>query len=195
MTTSDWINLGLLIVSSLALLVAIGTAIWTVFANRRSGRDAADALRIARDANQHSEQANRLAQQANILAAGDSETAMMAAVNQAWDGVNAVRRELDELLQGRTRTQLSAADRRRIEGIDNGLKLAIERVCDTYETACGRYIDGKCDKDRFKKLFHDPIRQLVQNDTDAFKQVLKPGPASKYKAILKVHEEWHNLEK
>ena len=202
LTPADQLGLGALIVAILSLIVSIGTAIKNASDNRKSRARAEEANSIAnsannlaQQANQFSHQANSLAEKANTLAAGDAETAMMESIRSAWEQVDRIRGELDQILHGRSKSKLSAEETRRIAGMENGLRFAIERVCDSYEAACGRYLDGKCDKERFRKLFFDSIRQLVQNDTETFKQVLKPGPASKYGAILKVYTEWHHLEK
>ena len=40
---------------------------------------------------------------------------------------------------------------------------ALEGVLNAYDEACAKYLDGKVDKERFKKLYHDEIRQLVDN--------------------------------
>ncbi len=72
------------------------------------------------------------------------------------------------------------------------LDAAIEENLNAYEEACAKYIDGKVDRKRFKKMYKDEIRNLVQNEN--LKKYFD-GVTSTYKAILKVYREWEDLEK
>lgn len=76
--------------------------------------------------------------------------------------------------------------------VSRSLKTRIQHMLNAYETACGLYIDKKIDKKRFKRLYHEPIRNLLKNDD--LKEYFA-APDSSYKAILKVHNEWYDLEK
>lgn len=69
---------------------------------------------------------------------------------------------------------------------------ARELNLNAYDEACSKYLDRKVDKERFKKNYIVEIRQLVEdpNNQKKFDSV-----TSKYKCILKVYEEWNNLEK
>jgi len=69
---------------------------------------------------------------------------------------------------------------------------ALEGVLNAYDEACAKYLDGKVDKERFKKLYHDEIRQLV---TDKAIQEKYREPQTKFHATNKVYTEWNNLEK
>lgn len=75
--------------------------------------------------------------------------------------------------------------------IKQAFETARELNLNAYDEACAKYLDGKVDKDRFKKNYHVEIRQLVddENNRDKFDAV-----TSKYKCILKVYNEWNNLE-
>ncbi len=62
------------------------------------------------------------------------------------------------------------------------------------ELACGMYLDGgKLDEERFCRQYHDEIRKLFEFP-DPYNKRLHPVN-SPYKAIRKVNEKWHNLEK
>lgn len=69
---------------------------------------------------------------------------------------------------------------------------ALEGVLNAYDEACAKYIDGKVDKERFKKLYHDEIRQLV---TDSATQEKYREPQTKFHATNMVYTEWNNLER
>lgn len=71
------------------------------------------------------------------------------------------------------------------------VKFAIEEFINSYEEACSKYIDKKVDKKRFKKIYFDEIKNLVENED--FKKYFQFG--SKYDSIKNVYNEWFNLEK
>lgn len=70
---------------------------------------------------------------------------------------------------------------------------ALEDFINSYERACMLYIDGKIDKERFKREYSSEIRNLVENGE--YKDKYFPAHTSKFKAILKVYDKWENLEK
>ena len=71
------------------------------------------------------------------------------------------------------------------------IESALEGVLNAYDEACAKYLDEKVDKERFKKLYHDEIRQLVVDPTIKEKYV---EPQTKFHATVKVYTEWNNLE-
>ena len=71
------------------------------------------------------------------------------------------------------------------------LESALEGVLNAYDEACAKYLDGKVDKERFKKLYHDEIRQLVDDASTKEKYI---EPQTKFHATVKVYTEWNNLE-
>lgn len=72
------------------------------------------------------------------------------------------------------------------------LNMSLEMVCNAYDEACAKYLDGKVDKDRFKKTYYEEIRNLFENeDTKPFYDTIN----SKFQATIKVYKEWNNLEK
>ena len=71
------------------------------------------------------------------------------------------------------------------------IESALEGVLNAYDEACAKYLDEKVDKERFKKLYHDEIRQLVVDPTIKEKYV---EPQTKFHATVKVYTELNNLE-
>lgn len=72
------------------------------------------------------------------------------------------------------------------------LSSVFEDYLNAYDEACAKYIDNKIDKVRFKKMYVDEIKNLVECkngkekiDTDT----------TRFRAIRKVYNEWNNLEK
>ena len=76
--------------------------------------------------------------------------------------------------------------------VQQAFETARELNLNAYDEACSKYLDGKVDKDRFKKNYHVEIRQLVEdeNNREKFDAV-----TSRYKCILKVYNEWNDLER
>ena len=54
-----------------------------------------------------------------------------------------------------------------------------------------KYIDGKIDKERFKKTYIVELRNIV--GSDSLKQYID-STSSPYNAIKKVYNEWNNFE-
>jgi hypothetical protein len=67
----------------------------------------------------------------------------------------------------------------------------IERMLNTYDEVCGLYLDGKVDKDRFKKDQQVRIRDLFQNE---YTKPCVDTISTPYHAIRKVYIEWENPE-
>ena len=83
-------------------------------------------------------------------------------------------------------------DKSNNEILIRSLKSALESYLNAYEDACGKYIDNKIDKKRFKKTYFNEIKNIVenQNTCNYYNMV-----SSKYKATKKVYEEWFDIEK
>ena len=71
------------------------------------------------------------------------------------------------------------------------LDSSLEGLLNAYDEACAKYLDGKVDKERFKKLYHDEIRNLVDNEAIKEKYI---APQTKFRATVKVYNEWNDLE-
>lgn len=101
---------------------------------------------------------------------------------------------LETFVDGRTKEELNERDKRRLEPLFKRMNSCIEEYLNAYELACGKYIDKKIDRDRFKKLYIDDIRNLSRAQ-DPFKSLLHPEGISKFQAFWKVYHEWHDHEK
>lgn len=71
------------------------------------------------------------------------------------------------------------------------LNMSLEMVCNAYDEACAKYLDGKVDKKRFRNNYYTEIKKLVENkDTKPYYDTID----SKFQATIKVYKEWNNLE-
>ena len=69
---------------------------------------------------------------------------------------------------------------------------ALEDVANAYDEACAKYLDGKVDKQRFKQLYVNEIRNWVDSEAVKDKYIM---PQSRFHATVKVYDEWNNLER
>lgn len=74
---------------------------------------------------------------------------------------------------------------------DLKVNYAEEAMLNAYEEACAKYLDNKVHKARFQKSYHRQIANLVENGL--FDDKLNK-PSSQYKCILRVYNQWFNLE-
>ena len=61
-----------------------------------------------------------------------------------------------------------------------------------YEDACGKYNDGKIDKERFRLMYQTEIRRLVEEEPH---KEFYSSNQSPYDATLKVYNEWFHRER
>ena len=67
-----------------------------------------------------------------------------------------------------------------------------EEYSNAYNEACEKYLDKKVDTTRFKQSYSNEIYNIV-NDPSFSDQYIKPQ--TKFKATVKVYDEWFDLEK
>lgn len=132
------------------------------------------------------------AQKGNLLANTANDVAEMA--NQMQKAQ--IEMQMRELVStARSRYQDRVAQFVGNEDSDVHIALvsaAQEDVLNAYDEICSKYLDdGKVDKVRFKKLYHDEIRQLVTDPSNVEKY---REPQTKFHATNKVCNEWNNLE-
>lgn len=66
---------------------------------------------------------------------------------------------------------------------------AEEQYRNAYEEACGKYLDGKLDKERFEKMYLIEIQNLVTNKDQ---KEHYDATQSHYRCTLAVYNEWFN---
>ena len=66
-----------------------------------------------------------------------------------------------------------------------------EDLANVYDEACMKYLDGKIDKERFKKSYNVEIRKMVEDS--AFKD-LYDKLSTNFQATVKVYKEWNRSE-
>ena len=121
---------------------------------------------------------NRIAGAANEMLKGQVEM-------QIREMISSARRHYEEI-SFRASTD---EDKEILKAIEES---ALENVLNAYDEACAKYIDYKVDRERFKKLYFEEIKQVVEDPSisDKYKE-----PQTKYHATNKVYTEWNNREK
>lgn len=119
---------------------------------------------------------------ADKIAQGQIEISIHQLINQTKKDVMDISVIVSEKL---------SANKEEIEALKQALKTAQEQNLNAYEEACAKYLDGKVDKERFKKKknYSVEIRQLVEKYSEKY------GATTPYKATIKVYNKWNNLEK
>lgn len=143
-------------------------------------------------ANSFSKNALSKSEAQNMIAMGNLELSISERISSSRDKVGDITIILSPLLGKKNSTGLSVDEELTLEAQSKVLNAAIENNINAYEDACSKYIDQKVDVIRFKKLYNTEIRQLVESPQ--MQQFFNPL-TSKFKAILKVYNEWNNLEK
>ena len=98
-------------------------------------------------------------------------------------------------MDGRRSDELKAQDKRRLEILEKAFRSAVEDNLNAYEDACAKYVDGKIDKERFKKSYISEVQRLCAEKTSVITDLMHPDTTSKFQAIWKVYREWHIHEK
>lgn len=165
------------VISSVALIVAIISLI-------RAHRSDAVSGEVAR-------RMESLARTTAALEMANVELFMNERITNTKEKVAEISLQMTPLLSKQNR---SSEEDAQIEVFIRIFDAAVENNLNAYEETCAKYLDGKIDKERFIRTYRREIRQLVENESFKEKDYFD-GVTSPYKAILKVYDEWENLEK
>lgn len=128
----------------------------------------------------------------NMISMGNLELSVSERIANSREKVGDIAMIMSPLLAKKETSSLTPDETLTLKSQELVLKSAIENNINAYEDACSKYLDGKIDKVRFKKTYTAEIRQLVENIR--MQEYFNPV-TSKFKAILKVYQEWNDLEK
>lgn len=160
-----------IVISAVSLLVAVISIIISKKASSKSNEIAKENLNL---------------QNAMV------EMNLRQAVENANNKANDITMIIAPLIAKKKNNTLSGEEATTLKLYGNNLTAATQTMLNTYENACTKYLDGRIDKVRFKKDFHIEIQNLVKKKelSEYFNT-----RSSSYKAILKVYDEWFDLEK
>jgi len=163
---ADWIALASFVVSVIALWVSIH------FARR-------------------AEQATK---SANDVAIGQAETNLRTAITNAHQWVQQSNIQIATVRKDRNPEELTSEERTIFDVLVTNYDEAAEQLLNAYEDACGKYIDNKIDKERFKQSYKKEIRRLCEKDRGTIHMLLHPQESSSFIAIWSVYEKWSGDE-
>lgn len=168
-----------------AAIASLGAGVFAFFAHRSSTR--------SKEAAEKSQQEAMKTKQ--LLEQGGLEVSLRSMLSARRDQIGAVARDLENLRRGRGPDALSATEKEHLRGIALRFDEAHEEFLNALEQACALYRDGKCDRDRFKKMFVKEVREMVEIKGDSpFSKFVHPEGTCDFKAVWAVYHEWNNLE-
>lgn len=174
---TDYNNLTLLI-AGISALFALGSLIVAIISLVKSNRNSENSL-------------NKSEIQ-NMIALGNLELSISERISNSKDKVGDITLIISPLVAKKLSNSLTKDEEATLNSQQKVLESAIENNINAYEDACSKYLDGRIDRIRFKKSYHTEIRQLVESKK--LETYFNPL-TSKFKALLKVYDEWNNLEK
>jgi hypothetical protein len=162
--SADWIALGSLAVSIIALWVSVYFA-WRT---------------------------ERTSKSANDIATGQAETNLRGAIAAAHQWVQQCNIQIATICKDKKPEKLTPEERSIFEALLASYDKAAEQLLNSYEDACAKFLDNKIDKERFKNSYDREIRDLCDKERGTIHKLLHPKNTSNYRAIWSVYEEWNS---
>ena len=173
MDVGDWISLASAIVAFISMGVSVVFSIKSSNASARSNLNAIEANRIA---------------------IGQGETALREQILNTRGRSEEAALRISDFLAGRKRQDLAEHEISHLDHLENSWRSCIEGLLNAYEDACGKYLDSKTDKDRFRKAYINEIKNICDPKRESYARLMHPDSTSNYQAIWKVYREWHQYE-
>ncbi|HFT2061281.1 hypothetical protein [Pseudomonas aeruginosa] len=135
--------------------------------------------------------ANKISKDNLNLQYGMVELEMRQAIENAKAKVNDIAIIMAPLLSKKGGGTIDAEGEFTLESYRKNFDAAVETLLNTYDDACSKYLDGKVDRERFKKNYKFEIRNLLEKED--LKEYFSPL-TSRYKPIINVYTEWESVE-
>ena len=139
-----------------------------------------------------SSEANKISNEQLKINNAIIETEIRKSIEETNARVNDIALEIVPLSAKIECNEATNVEKKTHEMYQANFKASIQAMLNMYDDACTKYIDNKIDRERFKRNFIVEIRNLIERNS--LKEYFDPI-TSTYKAILKVYNEWENLEK
>lgn len=134
------------------------------------------------------------AEKANHIAIGQTETSLREQIMNARHRMEDNGLKIQDFLKGRKRADLDNEELPHLEFLESNWRSSTESYLNSYEDACGKYLDNKTDKTRFKKGYINEVKNICDPKRTAFERLMHPEATSNFEAIWKVYKEWHHHE-
>ncbi|WP_226598068.1 hypothetical protein [Marinobacter nauticus] len=142
-----------------------------------------------------SQESLRNADKANNIAIGQTETSLREQIMNARNRMEDCGFKIQDFLKGRKKDDLSEEELPHLEFLESTWRSSTESYLNSYEDACGKYLDNKTDKERFKKAYINEVKNICDPKRTSFERLMHPEATSNFEAIWKVYREWHRHEK
>lgn len=173
MNTADYIAIGSAGIAFLSMLVTIHFSSKAASASKESISNA---------------------DRANNIAIGQTETSLREQITNARNRMEDCGFKIPEFLKGRKKESLSEEELPHLDFLEKTWNSSIENYLNSYEDACGKYLDDKTDKTRFRKAYINEIKNIC-DPNKIYGRLMHPESTSNFEAIWKVYKEWHRHEK
>ncbi len=187
MTADQMIALG-------SAAIALVSMVVTIWFSVKSSHSSQKSLLYSEQANEHAKAANAFANRANEISIGQTETALREQITSARQRMEELNYKMRDILRGRDRSQLSDEENNHIDSLEPSWNSTVENYLNAYEDACGKYLDNKTDRQRFKKMYIREIRNICDPHRKAYERHMHPESTSHFEAIWKVYKEWNRYE-
>ncbi|WP_010605705.1 hypothetical protein [Pseudoalteromonas maricaloris] len=161
--------------------IALASMIATIYFSSKASRASKESLHNA--------------DRANNIAIGQTETALREQIYNTRNRMEESGLKINDFLKGRDREVLSVEELPHLEFLERTWHSSVESHLNAYEDACGKYLDDKTDKLRFKKTYINEIKNICNPKRTSFERLMHPESTSNFEAIWKVYKEWHHYEK
>lgn len=135
------------------------------------------------------------ADRANNIAIGQTETSLREQIMNARNRMEDCGFKIQEFLKGRQKADLNDEELPHLDFLESTWRSSTESYLNAYEDACGKYLDDKTDKERFKKAYINEVKNICDPKRTSFERLMHPESTSNFEAIWKVYKEWHRHEK
>lgn len=167
------------IISAISCIVAIFSAYKAYQFSTKSNQYAKDALTASQDSAKTS--------------SAQLETSLRSEIRNATTECQSAGNTISSFL-AMIEGELTERQKKHLDVLEKSWNSSTENYLNSYEDACGKYLDDKVDKIRFKKNYINEIKNICDHKKEQYSKFMHPKDNSHYKAIWKVYNEWYDLE-
>ncbi|MDO7478931.1 hypothetical protein Q5X66_06265 [Acinetobacter baumannii] len=151
------------------------------------------AYRFSSKSNHYSQESLRASQDSAKTSSAQLETSLRAEIRTATTECQSAGNAITNFL-AMIEGDLNERQKQHLMVLQKSWHTSTENYLNACEDACGKYLDDKVDKVRFKKNYINELRNICDHKNEQYYRVMHPRDNSHYKAIWKVYKEWYDLE-
>lgn len=151
------------------------------------------AYRFSSKSNQYSQDSLKASQDSARTSSAQLETSLRSEIRTATTECQSAGNSITNFL-AMIEGDLNERQKQHLVVLEKSWNASTENYLNSYEDACGKYLDDKVDKIRFKKNYINELRNICDHQNTQYYKFMYPKDNSHYKAIWKVYKEWYDLE-